>query len=140
MPSAVGPMKRKTSRTVLLISAWKKFRSKRVKICDVVLKPTQCMSLKRMPFQSVNESKIEAIVGIQTRPTCRIVGIPTIASATQRSRPSNCRSRRVFGAATECGRVLDLGCRCHCCPRCAARVKSARRLLAAGAIGVTPRR
>ena len=32
MPRAVGPMKRKIRRTVLLISAWKKFFWKTVKI------------------------------------------------------------------------------------------------------------
>src|SRR5262245_14525527 len=54
------------------------------------------MSLNRIPFQLVNESQIEAIVGTQTSKTCRRVGIPAIASTTQRSRPSNWRYRRVF--------------------------------------------
>src|SRR5918997_6478263 len=61
------------------------------------------MSLNRMPFQSVNDSRMEATVGIQTSPTCRRVGMPSIASTTQRSRPSNCRSRRVVGAAMAAG-------------------------------------
>src|SRR6188768_1491441 len=47
------------------------------------------MSLNRIPFQSVNESPIEAIVGIQTRPTWRMVGIPAMARTTHLSRPSN---------------------------------------------------
>src|SRR5215213_10279049 len=55
------------------------------------------MSSSRIPFQSVNESKIEAIVGIQISETCRIVGIPTIARTIHRSRPSNWRRRRTFG-------------------------------------------
>ena len=42
-----------------------------------------------MPFQLVNDSTIETIVGIQIKVTCRMVGIPAIAIATQRSRPSN---------------------------------------------------
>src|SRR5690349_5723513 len=61
------------------------------------------MSLTRIPFQSVNDRKIEAIVGIQTSPTCSNVGIPSIAATTQRSRPSNCRSRRAFEAASDAG-------------------------------------
>src|SRR5215207_7908377 len=63
------------------------------------------MSLNRIPFQSVNESKIEATVGTHTSATCRIVGIPTIANTTQRSRPSNCRRRRAFRPAKEAGGV-----------------------------------
>src|SRR5215208_2974697 len=59
------------------------------------------MSLSRIPFQSVNESRIEAIVGIQTRPMCRAAGIPTITNATQRSRPSNWRRRPVLRSARD---------------------------------------
>jgi hypothetical protein len=61
------------------------------------------MSLNRIPFQSVKESKIEAMVGIQTSATCRIVGIPAIANTTQRSRPSNCRRRRALRPAVVSG-------------------------------------
>src|ERR671916_1787559 len=61
------------------------------------------MSLSLIPFQSVNESKIDAIVGIHTRPMWRAAGIPTIANTTQRSRPSNCRSRPVFRSAADAG-------------------------------------
>src|SRR5215207_2697654 len=61
------------------------------------------MSLSRIPFQSVNESKIEAMVGTHTNPMCRIAGIPTIANAIQRSPPSNCRRRPVFRSATDAG-------------------------------------
>ena len=34
------------------------------------------MSLSRIPFQSVKESTIEAMVGIQTSPTCKTAGMP----------------------------------------------------------------
>ena len=101
------------------------------------------MSLNRIPFQSVNESKIEAIVGIQTSPTCRIVGIPAIASTTQRSRPSNCRSRPRLrlGRGMRVGSGLAWSCRCQCCPRFAARVKRAPAAAQRRALtGVTPRR
>jgi hypothetical protein len=42
-----------------------------------------------MPRQLVNDRKIETIVGIQIRVTCRMVGIPAIRIASQRSRPTN---------------------------------------------------
>ncbi len=41
------------------------------------------------------------MVGIQTSAMCRNAGMPTIASTTQRSAPSNWRRRRIFRAAGE---------------------------------------
>ena len=52
-----------------------------------------------MPFQFVNDSSNDAIVGTHTSPTCRTVGTPTISRKTVLSRPWNCdRRRRFLGA------------------------------------------
>ena len=63
-----------------------------------------------MPFQLVNDSPTEAIVGTHTRPMWMIAGMPTARASTIRSwRVRRLNRRRGLGAAAAAGEVAMSG-------------------------------